>query len=153
MKESYVFDASALIDFSEAGPGMRKVEQLLQAAARQQAAIFVSVMNLGEVFYWTWQKRDEAEARRAVDSLSKLPIDYVSVDLAHAIKAGEIKALHHMSYGLRRGGSSDAESSHARHRRSGFRKARPQLSGVMAPAAVNGESRFWSSERRIEPNR
>ena len=98
MKESYVFDASALIDFSEAGPGMHTLEQLLQAAARQQAAIFVSVMNLGEVFYWTWQKRDEAEARRAVDSLSKLPIDYVSVDLAHAIKAGEIKALHHMSY-------------------------------------------------------
>ena len=98
MKESYVLDASALIDFSEAGPGMRKVEQLLQAAARKQTAILVSVMNLGEVFYWTWQKRGEGLARKAVDSLSSLPIDIVAVNLPLAVKAGEIKALHHISY-------------------------------------------------------
>jgi predicted nucleic acid-binding protein len=98
MKESYVFDASALIDFSEAGPGIRKVEQILQAAAREQAVIFVSAMNLGEVFYWTWQKRGEAEAQKAVASLSRLPIDIVLVDLPHALKAGEIKALHHIPY-------------------------------------------------------
>jgi predicted nucleic acid-binding protein len=98
MKETYVLDASALIDFSEAGPGMRKVEQLLQAAAREQTVIFVSVMNLGEVFYWTWQKRGEGLARRAVDSLSRLPINIVAVDLLQALKAGEIKALHHISY-------------------------------------------------------
>ena len=98
MKETYVLDASALLDFSEAGPGMRKVEQLLQAAAREQTAICVSVMNLGEVFYWTWQKRGEGLARRAVESLSRLPINIVSVDLLQAVKAGEIKALHHISY-------------------------------------------------------
>src|ERR1700690_993522 len=98
MKESYVLDASALIDFAEGGPGMRKVEELLQAAAREQTAIFVSVMNLGEVFYWTWQKRGEGLARTAVDSLSRLPINIVSVDLPQALKAGEIKALHNISY-------------------------------------------------------
>lgn len=98
MKETYVLDASALIDFSEAGPGMRKVEQLLQAAAREQIAIFVSVMNMGEVFYWTWQKRGEGSAREAVDSLSRLPINIVFVDLLQSLKAGEIKALHHISY-------------------------------------------------------
>ena len=81
MKESYVLDASALIDFFEAGPGMRKVEQLLQAGARKQTAILVSVMNLGEVFYWTWQKRGEGLARKAVDGLSSLPIDIVAVNL------------------------------------------------------------------------
>ena len=98
MKESYVLDASALIDFAEGGPGMRKVEELLQAAAREQTAIFVSVMNLGEVFYWTWQKRGEGLARIAVDSLSRLPINIVPVDLPQALKAGEIKALHNISY-------------------------------------------------------
>src|SRR5271169_4554107 len=98
MTERYVFDASALIDFSEAGPGLRKVAQILQASAREEAAIFVSVMNLGEVFYWTWQKRGEGEARRAVDRLSRLPIEFVLVDLPHALKAGEIKALHHLPY-------------------------------------------------------
>jgi len=98
MKATYVLDASALLKFSEAEPGNRKVEELLQTAARGQTAIFVSVMNLGEVFYWTWQKRGEGEARRAIDSLLRLPIDPVSVDLPQALKAGEIKTLHHISY-------------------------------------------------------
>ena len=98
MKESYVLDASALIDFSEAGFGVRKVGELLEAAARKQAVVFMSVMNLGEVFYWTWQKRGADQARRAVDSLSRLPIAFVLVDLPQALKAGEIKALHHLSY-------------------------------------------------------
>jgi hypothetical protein len=63
MTGSYVFDANAVLDFVEAGPGIHKVDQLLHAAARQQATALVSVMNLGEVFYWLWRKRSEVQAR------------------------------------------------------------------------------------------
>jgi predicted nucleic acid-binding protein len=98
MTESYVLDANALIDFIESGPGMRKVEQLLHSAARQQGHIFVSVMNLGEVFYWVWIKRSEEQARQTLDGLARLPIQIVPVDLSQAIKAGELKALHKIPY-------------------------------------------------------
>ncbi len=98
MTESYVLDASALIDFLESGPGMRKVDQLLHAAALEQTDIFVSVMNLGEVFYWLWVKRSEDRARRTLDGFSRLPIQIVPVDLSQAIKAGELKALHKIPY-------------------------------------------------------
>jgi predicted nucleic acid-binding protein len=98
MTESYVLDANALIDFVESGPGMRKVDQLLHAAGREQADIFVSVMNLGEVFYWLWIKRSEERARKTIDGFSRLPIRIVAVDLPQAIKAGELKALHKIPY-------------------------------------------------------
>jgi predicted nucleic acid-binding protein len=98
MTGSYVLDANALINFVESGPGMRKVEQLLNAAARKQTDIFVSVMNLGEVFYWVWIKRSQERARQTLDGLSRLPIQIVPVDLPQAIRAGELKALHKLPY-------------------------------------------------------
>ncbi len=98
MTQSYVLDANALIDFVESGPGMRKVDQLLHTAARKQADISVSVMNLGEVFYWLWIKRSEERARQTLDGFSRLPIQIVPVDLPQAIKAGELKALHKIPY-------------------------------------------------------
>ncbi len=98
MNESYVLDANALIDFIESGPGMRKVDELLHAAAVEQTDIFVSVMNLGEVFYWLWIKRSEELARQTIGGFSHLPIQIVPVDLPLAIKAGELKALHKIPY-------------------------------------------------------
>jgi len=98
MTERYVLDASAAIDVVESGPGMRKVDQLLHAAALEQTNIFMSVMNLGEVFYWLWRKRSEEQARQTLDGLSRLPIQIVPVDLPQALKAGELKALHKIPY-------------------------------------------------------
>lgn len=98
MTGNYVLDASALIDFVESGPGMRKVDQLLQAAVLEQADIFVSVMNLGEVFYWLWITRGEGRARQTLNGFSHLPMQIVPVDLPQAIKAGELKALHKLPY-------------------------------------------------------
>jgi predicted nucleic acid-binding protein len=98
MTESYVLDADALIDFIESGPGMRKVDQLLHATVLEQTEIFVSVMNLGEVFYWLWIKRSEERARQTLDGLCRLPIQIVPIDLSQAIKAGELKALHKIPY-------------------------------------------------------
>jgi uncharacterized protein len=98
MTGSYVLDANAVLDFVEAGPGIHKIDQLLHAAARKQVTVFVSVMNLGEVFYWLWRKRSEVQARQTLTGLSRLPIQIVSVDLPHALKAAELKVLHKIPY-------------------------------------------------------
>ena len=98
MTGPYVFDANALLDYVESGPGVFKVDQLLRAAAQGQIALFISVMNLGEVFYWLWQKRSEEKARRIVDGFSRSPLQIVPVDLPQALKAGELKVLHKIPY-------------------------------------------------------
>jgi predicted nucleic acid-binding protein len=96
--KTYVLDANALLDLIEAGPGFRKVEQLLQAALRNQAVVLTSVLNWGEVFYLLWQRRGEEKARQTIANLSRLPLQIVVVDFLQALQAGELKALHKIPY-------------------------------------------------------
>jgi predicted nucleic acid-binding protein len=98
MTGTYVLDANAVLDLIEAGPGWRKVEVLLQSARQQRSSVLISVLNWGEVFYLLWQRRGEEMARRTIASLSRLPLQIVSVDLSQVLKAGEIKAVHKIPY-------------------------------------------------------
>jgi predicted nucleic acid-binding protein len=95
---SFVLDASAVVHYLEAGLGSDKFEQLLAGARRQQLLLYMSALNLGEVYYLTWQRAGEEAARHAVVAFSRLPIQIVSVDLAQALKAGELKAAHKIPY-------------------------------------------------------
>ncbi len=96
--KKYVLEANAVFDLVEAGPGFQKVEHLFQTAIQQHSSIVISVLNWGEVFYLLWQQRGEETARRTTARLSRLPIEIVPVDLAQAIKAGELKAVHKIPY-------------------------------------------------------
>jgi predicted nucleic acid-binding protein len=95
---SYVLDASAVLDLLENGPGAERVERILAAADKQVNAVSMSVLNWGEVFYNVWQHHGEEAARSAIAELSRLPIEIVAVDQEQALKAGEIKALHKLSF-------------------------------------------------------
>jgi predicted nucleic acid-binding protein len=98
MTRTYVLDANAVLDLVEAGPGFRKVEQLLQAALQNQSLVLISVLNWGEVFYLLWQRRGEEKARQTMASLLRLPLQIVSVDLSQALQAGEIKVFHKLPF-------------------------------------------------------
>lgn len=95
---SFVLDASAVVHYLEAGLGAGKLEQLLAGARRQQLLLYISVVNLGEVYYLTWQRTGEQAAGQAVAGLSRLPIQIVPVDLPQALKAGELKVVHKLPY-------------------------------------------------------
>lgn len=95
---NYVLDASAVLDLLENGPGAERVEQILAEAGKQENAVSMSVLNWGEVFYNVWQHHGEEAARSAIAELSRLPIEVVPVDQEQALKAGEIKALHKLSF-------------------------------------------------------
>ena len=94
----FVLDANALLDFVENGSGAKRVGQLLQDAHRQQEPLLISVANWGEVFYLLWQRVGEERARQTLDTLSRLSIQVVPVDIPQALKAGELKVLHHIPY-------------------------------------------------------
>lgn len=95
---SFVLDATAAIDYVQAGLGAGKVEQLLADASRQQLLLYISVANLAEVYYLTWQRTGQENARRTVANISRMPLQIVPVDLAQALKAGEIKAVHKIPF-------------------------------------------------------
>jgi len=96
--KSFTLDASALIDYVQSGPGAAKIEQLLTDASRQQLYLYISVLNLGEVYYLAWQRTGEEKARQTVAKLCQLPIHTIPVDLPQALKAGELKVIHKIPY-------------------------------------------------------
>jgi predicted nucleic acid-binding protein len=96
--KKYALDANALLDFLDLGPGAQRVRAILHDARQQRAAVLISVLNWGEIFYLLWQKRGEEKARQTIAALSRLPIEIVPVDLAQAMKAGELKAVHKIPY-------------------------------------------------------
>ena len=98
MGKTYVLDASAALVYLEDGPGAERVGRLLKTALHRETILLMSVLNLGEVFYHSWQEQGEEAARKAIGNLSGLPIEVVSVDLEQSLKAGEIKARHKIPY-------------------------------------------------------
>ena len=98
MKRLHVLDANAVLDFVDNGPGSDRVEQLMTAAVRDDNPLLISVVNWGEVFYVSWQRRGEELARRTISGLSRLPIRTIPVEIEQASKAAEIKAVHKIPY-------------------------------------------------------
>jgi len=95
---SFVLDASAAIEYLQPGSTGSKIEQLLGEAIRQQLRLFISVLNLAEVFYLTWQRAGEEKARQTMANFTRLPVEIIDVDPPQALKAGELKALHKIPY-------------------------------------------------------
>jgi predicted nucleic acid-binding protein len=87
-----------VLDFVDNGPGSDRVEQLMTAAVRDDNPLLISVVNWGEVFYVSWQRRGEELARRTISGLSRLPIRTIPVEIEQASKAAEIKAVHKIPY-------------------------------------------------------
>lgn len=98
MTLTYVFDANAILDFAEGGKGKYRVQEILQEALLERCSALISVLNWGEVFYHLWSKLGEDRGRRMLGTLSSLPLQLVPIDLPQALKAAEIKALHHIPY-------------------------------------------------------
>ena len=98
MDKTYVFDASALLVLLDDRPSARRIKQLIEEATQLKTTIMASVVNLGEVFYISWQRYGERSARDTLDDLSHLPIKILAVDSAQALKAAELRALHHVPY-------------------------------------------------------
>jgi predicted nucleic acid-binding protein len=96
--KKYVLDANAVLDFVDAGPGAQRVRALLHEAHEHRAGVAISVLNWGEVFYLLWERRGEEKANRTLSQISRLPLEIVPVDLAIALKAGQIKAVHKIPY-------------------------------------------------------
>ena len=96
--KTYVLDANAILDYVQDGPGAATMERIFREAIRHDAALMISVINLGEVFYWLWKHKGEQRARQTVDDLALLPLQIIPVDLSQALKGGELKALHRIPY-------------------------------------------------------
>jgi predicted nucleic acid-binding protein len=98
LSKTYVLDASALLDFLEDGPGAERIIQLVKEARHGSTPLLMSVLNWGEVFYQSWQRRGEEAAKTAMAGLERFPIELIPVDQAQVVKAAEFKVVNNLPY-------------------------------------------------------
>ena len=95
----YVFDSWALLAWlGGEEPADAEVQSLLDAAAAGHAELWMSIINLGEVYYATARKSGIEKAREDRKSLLQSPIRFVEVDNDLVWEAAEIKAAHALAY-------------------------------------------------------
>jgi uncharacterized protein len=95
---SGVLDSYSLIAYLEGEQGKEKVIELIQDARDSQAALFLSIVNWGEVYYITLREAGRKRLAEVIHLISILPIQIVQADLEVTRQAAEFKSCKKMSY-------------------------------------------------------
>jgi predicted nucleic acid-binding protein len=93
-----VLDSWAVMAYLEDEPQAERVADMIADANEDDTPIFMSVVNLGEVWYIIAREASEAEAERGVAELLQLGIEIVPADWALTRAAAGFKSKHRMSY-------------------------------------------------------
>ena len=98
MDNAYVFDSFALIAHLEGEERGKKVTELLSMSLAGKTAIFMSIINVGEVYYITMRERGVEKAEEVLMLVEQLPIRMVLPDRELTIEAARLKAAHPVAY-------------------------------------------------------
>lgn len=96
--KAYVLDTWAVIAYLEDEPSAEKVEELIATAHEEQIPIYMSVVNVGEVWYTLAREVSEEEANAGVKMLSDLRIQFENADWELTQEAARFKSQNKMSY-------------------------------------------------------
>lgn len=96
--ENFILDAYAVICYLEDEAGADKVAVLLKKAGDKTVRLFMTWMNLGEVYYRVSRKYGEIEALRVLDTIKNWPVEILPGDEELTLEAAKVKAAHPLSY-------------------------------------------------------
>ncbi len=96
--KAYVLDTWAVIAYLEDEPSGEQVEDLIATAHEEQIPIYMSVVNVGEVWYTMAREISEEEANASVKSLRDLRIQFENADWELTQEAARFKSQNKMSY-------------------------------------------------------
>lgn len=93
-----VFDSWALLAFLVDEPSAGKVEDLIAQANETQGRLFISSINLGEIWYSLARSRSEKAADQAVVEIYNLGFKTVDPDWPLIRSAASLKARFRLAY-------------------------------------------------------
>ncbi|RLF90220.1 PIN domain nuclease [Thermococci archaeon] len=93
-----VLDSYAILAYLADEKGAEKVEKYLERAREGSVSLYMSTVNLGEVYYILTRRKGVEVADFVVALLKREPVKFVAVDERIALLAGRIKAFHKLSY-------------------------------------------------------
>ena len=95
---AYVLDSSALIAHFEDSAAGEKVRKILRAAQEGKTRLYLSVINLGEIYYNTVRERGVEKADETMFIIEQLPIAIIDADKAITLEAAGLKAQYSIAY-------------------------------------------------------
>ncbi len=95
---AYVLDTWAVIAYLEDEPSALQIADLIVSAHEESIPVFMTVVNVGEVWYIIAREVSEEEANNSVKELHDLRIQFVDVDWELTWEAARFKSQHKMSY-------------------------------------------------------
>lgn len=98
MKKNYVLDSFALLAYFESEPGAKGIKEILHLAQNKKVKLFLSTVNLGEIFYIVYRRRGEELAEKSLVAIEQLNIELVGVDKSISLLAAKIKAKTNLGY-------------------------------------------------------
>ena len=94
-----VLDAWAILAYLQREePAATRVREILREAEAQRVDLFVSLINVGEVFYIIARRKGEKVAEETLEELRSLPLMILSPEPDTVIKAARLKSRYSLSY-------------------------------------------------------
>ncbi len=96
--ERFVLDTFALMAYFRDEPGAARVRSLMEAAARGEVELSMSLINLGEFLYITERRQGENRARQTLALVDSLPVWIAEATRKRVLAAVYLKAHYPISY-------------------------------------------------------
>lgn len=99
MTERYVFDAWAMLAyFHNEEPAAAQVAHWLEAALQKKVEAYISVINLGEIYYRVGKTLGAQQAEAVLVDLESLPLHVIAAENDLVFSAARWKMRHRLSY-------------------------------------------------------
>jgi len=96
--KAYVLDTWAVIAYLEDEPSAQKIADLIATAHEESIPVYMTVVNVGEVWYTIAREVSEDDANGSVKELRDLRIQFVDADWDLTQEAARFKSQNKMSY-------------------------------------------------------
>jgi len=96
--ERYVLDSYAVIAYLNDEPGAQVLQDILQLAQQGQVTVYMSWVNLGEVYYRLQRLYGRQLARKSIEIIKSWPVTFLIVDEQATLTAGDIKSRFRLAY-------------------------------------------------------
>ena len=99
MTSTFLLDSWAVLAYlKQESPADKRVIDLLEQARKGTTKLFISIINLGEVYYIVGRIRGEDFAEQTLVDLRLLPIEILPVDETAVFEAARWKMRYPLSY-------------------------------------------------------
>ncbi len=98
MTKNVIFDSFALIAHFRKETGSDQISSLLSEISIGDKEGFISVINVGEVYYMLYRKAGKEIAEKSLSIIKTLPLKIVDVDFEATYQASQLKSRFRISF-------------------------------------------------------